>query len=131
MGRSILAIVAGYFTMAIGIVLATLAAVPLMLADPSILEITPAYLAVNVAYSGFFAAVGGYVTALVARRSEYRHASIFAGIMLVLSIATVLASGGASQEGQPPWYPYVIPAIGIGGIYVGAWFRVRRQPSER
>ena len=129
MGRSILAVVAGYFTMAIGIVLATLAAVFFMLADPTSTVPTPAYLAVNLVYSGFFATLGGYVAALVARQSEYRHASAFAGFMIVLSVVTFLVSGGASGEGQPVWYPYVILAIGIGGIYLGAWVRVRQRSS--
>ncbi len=129
MGRSILAVVAGYFTMAIGIVLATLAAVFFMLADPTSTVPTPAYLAVNLGYSGFFAALGGYVAAVVARQSEYRHALAFAGIMIVLNAVAFVVSGGASQEGQPVWYPYVILALGVGGVYLGAWFRVRQRSS--
>ena len=104
--RSILSVIAGYATMVVLVMLATVLAVKTMLPATDLqsamkLKPTPSYLAVNLAYSGLFAVLGGFVTAAVAGRAPLPHALALAVMMIVLGIVSLLQSTSGQQ---PRWY---------------------------
>lgn len=106
--RSVFAIVAGYATLAIIVIVATLVAVKLLLPSANSGP-TPPYLVINLIYSAVAAALGGYVAAFVARRAPMIHAGLLAVLFVGLSVAT----GFEAAAGQPRWYPMVIASLGV------------------
>lgn len=116
--RSILAVLTGYVTLAMIVIVATLAAVPLMLGS-AYASPTPAYIAVNLLYSGAAGVVGGYVAAKVAMRAPILHA----GLLSALMVGLYALSGFRPEPGQPGWYPAVIAAVSASGALAGGWLR--------
>ncbi len=75
--RSIRAVVAGFFAMALVVGLGTAAASKWLLSPPAagkVIQPTPAYLAVNLGLSGFAALLGGLTAARLSNRSPMGHA---------------------------------------------------------
>ena len=86
--RSIGAIVAGY----IATVILTMITIPLLgvIFPASLNPANTGWVIANIAYGAVFAGIGGYVAALVAQKSEIKHATILAVIMLVLRACPLL-----------------------------------------
>jgi peptidoglycan/LPS O-acetylase OafA/YrhL len=133
MFRSVLAVIAGYVTTTIvvmvGILLATVAFVPggLRAAMSPVTELPPAYLTANLIVSFAAALVGGFVTARIATRSRRAHVLAFAGLLFVMSLLSTIAG---RQPGQPDWYPWVVALVGIAGAAV-AWFLTKDDARLR
>ena len=111
MARSLLAVVAGYCVLAISV--RVLLGLGLGGAESA------GSLVFKLVYGTSFAAVAGYLTALIARRFEMAHAGVLAAIMVMMGLISVLLSA------EPLWYRITdatveVLAILLGG-YVRAW----------
>jgi hypothetical protein len=131
MGRSILAVLAGYLTLAAAVVavdfsLGTLfpGAFPEPV-EPGARPPTAGWLGVILLYSSVFAVLGGYVAAWVARRSERLHALAF-GLLLE---AMTLAEWYATRGWRPAWYHALLALLPIPAALLGGWLRSRRAPG--
>lgn len=105
--QSLLAVVAGFLTMAVLVGVATAAAVRTMLqpAAPGALpNVTPAYLTVNLAYSALAAIAGGFVTGRLGAEAPLIHAAVLAGLAFVMSVLSARQYAGT----QPRWYQNVL-----------------------
>ncbi len=121
--RSILAILAGYVTIVLGVTstLAILffAARDAFPGEPGPFR-GPTWILVVELVAGFACAVlGGYVCALVARRRELAHGLVLCAIMLVLG----LVSAGAESGMKPTWSSVALPVVGVLGVLLGARWR--------
>jgi len=76
--RSILSVIAGFIAIAILISVLTTIAVTVMLGGDYAAPTTP-YVIVNFIYGAACAVVGGYLTALIAKRKAVPHAAALAG----------------------------------------------------
>jgi hypothetical protein len=139
MGRSFLALLSGYATIVIIVLVLTPLAARLLIpaemlaAKPP--QLTSAYLASNFVY-GFGAAVlGGWLTAMMAPRKPMAHAGALAVVLLAFAAIGMLgaADGGteaAMATGQPPWYGPGTAVVGILGALAGGWLRSRGRVVE-
>jgi hypothetical protein len=132
MGRSVLAIAAGFFVVVI-----------LSLVTDEILHLAqvyppwgqpmyePALNALALSYRIVYTVLSGYVTARLAPRDPMRHVVIGGLIGTVLGIAGV---AGAMKVGLGPiWYPVAIaltgfPSVWLGGLLFVRSARVRQAP---
>jgi hypothetical protein len=124
MVRSIAAVVAGFATMAVSVVVGTwIAAIALLGPDTTGAGSQPsaAYLAANLLESALAAVAGGYVAARLGKSSPRKHAAALAAVVLALSVLTMAAEGPA--PGQPGWYRLALLVIGVGGALIGGWLR--------
>ena len=123
--RSIGAVLAGFFTMAVVVGLGTAAASKLLLSPPAAgkaLQPTPTYLAVNLALSGLAALLGGLTAARLSNQSPMGHAGALALLVLIMALITAFTAGGSPGESnQPGWYPFVLAILGPLGVIVGGW----------
>ena len=127
MVRSILAVIAGYLLMAGGI--GALAGVMLIVLPgiypepgkaPSL-----AFMILTFGYSAFGAVVGGYVTGVVAKRAEAKHALALGAVFVLLVIIYMMKFWGL----QPVWYPVAPILIVAPAVWLGGWLR-GRQPNR-
>lgn len=139
MVRTILAVIAGYVTLAILVMLAFSVAVaaPDFAFQPQSTSVTPAWLVYASVASVVAAAAGGAVAAWIGRGP--RPAYILAGLMLVFGIVEAIrnskkAPPNASPDQlaamsvmdkaqvavQPVWYSWSLPLLGAAGVLAGA-----------
>lgn len=130
--RNILAPLVGFivtiFIVSVGIGLAAM----LLLPPPTggqLPVLTPAYLAANLLISAVAAVAGGWVAGTIGQRASLLHAGVLAGLMLTLSLISLIAEGGAAT-GQPAWYPYAIALIGPLGALGGGWLQLQWLKSK-
>ncbi len=121
--RSVAAVLAGFSALVIGVVLATSAAGAVLRPDPT--APTAGFLAVNIAYSAGLAVLAGYLTAKAAPRAPQAHALALAGVLVFMTSAMLLGSGGRAPPGQPPWYPWLMLVLGPAGVIAGGLLRRR------
>jgi vacuolar-type H+-ATPase subunit I/STV1 len=124
--RSIGAILAAYVTT----VILTLITIPLVGAifPASLNPQNTGWVLANVGYGALFALIAGYVCAYIAQKAEMRHVLILAGIMLVLSIMTFIASLPYLEEtGQPAWYYPLLMLTGTPATILGGYLRLRQK----
>jgi hypothetical protein len=111
--RSLLAVLAGFLSMAAVVILLTTLSVKLFHLRSG--HPTPPYLVANVLYSLGAAELGGFVTAKIAQRSPIAHGIALALLMLLLSIV----SYKNHPPGQPLWYQIFLiiapPLVAIAG----------------
>ncbi len=124
MVRSLLALVLGYVVMLVsqlgGDTILT-AVAPDIMPQPG--EPTdPAYFAYRLGTGFFFIALGGYTTALLAGRSEMKHALGLATLSVVASILEVQYY----PTTQPLWYSIGLMFLSIPSALVGGYYRVRQ-----
>lgn len=123
--RSLFAIIGGYISMSVGIILTTAVVARVL---PAIIENgqpSPNYIAANLAYSAFFAVVGGYVAGLIAGREPLKHAIILA---VVCALFFLLYIGAPTPKDQPPtpiWYKIGLLVISVPSITLGGFLRQR------
>jgi hypothetical protein len=81
------------------------------------------YLWANVGYSMAFAAIGGYLTAALARHRGTLHGALLA----ILIVGLALLAGAEAGRNQPRWYPAVVTfgsaAAAVFGGYLCSRFR--------
>ena len=127
MGRSLLVVIGGYVCMSLvvmlGIVLATVAFVPgglgAAMSAPGPAGLPRNYLVANLIVSFASAWVGAWVVNRFAASSKRAHVLAFIGLLIVMAIVSALGQNPGS--GQPAWYPWVIPFVGLAGAAVGGW----------
>ena len=71
--------------------------------------------------------VGGYVTALLAGRSELKHALGLGALSIAMSILEVLTFTGQ----QPLWYSIALMFLSIPSVLIGGYFRVRQVEEAK
>ena len=123
MARGILAVVAGYIVMAIGVVTVT-GAVAVLFPTWSSPE-NAAYVIFNLGFSLVFALAGGYVTAVVAKRAPLRHAIALAALAFILAIISMVVETGP----QPRWYQLSLVIIMPPAMVLGGYLRARQVPA--
>jgi hypothetical protein len=84
-----------------------------------------AILAVVLAYSVVFSVIGGFVTALVARRRPVLHTLVLGLIQLAIGISVQLSV----WDTMPLWYHLIFLALLIPGNVLGGWVRAARMPQ--
>jgi hypothetical protein len=109
--RGFLSIVAGYFVFSITAVLLFRISGVNPYQSPAI-----EFIIGSIVYGVFFAGLGGYVCATIARRKEFMHALAVAGIIAVIAIVSIIL---APKDGQL-WSELatlllMVPAAGLGG----------------
>ena len=124
MGRSILAILAGYLTMLVGVSGALAFAAVVLLGEiptePKPFDGPAYFLWVELLISLLAAIAGGYVCALVAKDAERKHIAVLIGLMLVLSVVSIAVEAGL----KPRWSSIAVPLAGILGVWLGGRLRL-------
>jgi hypothetical protein len=117
-----LALLAGYATMAVIVVVFTVLFTRLA---PSFVgsqgNPRPAYAAVNLGYSFAGAIAGGYVTTWIARGNPLPQTLVLALIVLLLGGLSALQMRGK----QPVWYQLALMGISPFGVVAGMWVRMK------
>jgi hypothetical protein len=120
--RSILAIVAGFVTMVIVVMVFTIVSVKALHLQSG--HPTPLYLTLNVAYSVFAAMAGGYVSARIAMHHPLHHAYFLAGLIELLSLVSYFHYHGS----QPLWYQLMLCIVPPLFVIAGAVLSVKLLP---
>jgi hypothetical protein len=83
----------------------------------------------TLAFSLIYAVIAGYFTGVVAGRRETLHALVVGLILLGLNLAMQLGttSGAETTAGQPSWYLFGLPIVGLAGLTFGGWLRERQM----
>lgn len=124
--HAFMALVAGYATMAVLVIVLT---VLLQRMAPAWVGSQgaprPGYIAVNIGYSFLAAAAGGYVTALIAH--WFAHGNPLVQVLVLAVIVLLLAALSAMQSRgrQPIWYQLTLVAITPLGVMAGGALRLR------
>ena len=153
MGRAILSVIAGYFTMFVIVMVALTAAYLSMGSDkafqPGVYDISTLWISVWAAVSIIAAIAGGLVAGKIAR--SMTPVWVLIGIVLVLgglqAVGIILAPEPAAEElvrtgdvpnleamkkaRQPVWIAVLNPIIGAAGVLVGARMARPGCPSAR
>ena len=75
----------------------------------------------------FFIGIGGYVTALLAGRSEMKHALGLGALSIAMSIVSRLQYPGD----EPLWYSIALMFLAIPGALAGGYYRVRQMEEGK
>ena len=121
--RSILAVMIGFMVMMLCVIVLTLIMVKTMGLKSG--HPTPGYLAINVVYSFLAAAMGGFVTAAIARSKPAEHAAVLAFIMLVVGVFSYRHYTGL----QPFWYQAMMTVAPSLCAIAGAALYARNSPA--
>jgi hypothetical protein len=120
LGRSTLAVLAGFFACVI-LSLATDLILHLLKIFPPSGEPMwdPGLNALALAYRCVYAVASGYITARLAPRNPMRHVWVLGFIGLVMAVLGVLATSGMNLG--PRWYPIslavtALPCVWLGGV---------------
>ena len=132
LGRSFLAVLAGYLALAVAVVVLTPVAVwlfiPAEMLKKGVPTYTNAYIISNFVYSFGAAVLGGWVTARLAPKSPFPHSIALAFVMLIFALSDILAKGATeAAANQPSWYGWSVALTGAAGALVGGWFRSRQM----
>lgn len=122
--RGIGAVVAGYATMVVlvmvglfalvaALVPGGLATMKTMRENPQAMPLTPGYLGGNLVVSLLAAVVGGWVTLRIAPATANRDVVALAAVVLVMGVVSTRMEGA---QFQPSWYRIAIPLVGILGV---------------
>jgi hypothetical protein len=122
MVRAFLALLAGFATMAVLVMIVTALLAKL---TPGWVRTDgkpqPGYMFVNLGYSFLAAAAGGYVTAVVAAANPLVHVLALGMIVLALAGLSALQLKGK----QPVWYQLALVALSPLGVLAGGLVRLR------
>jgi hypothetical protein len=132
MMRSILAIVGGYISMSVGIILVSLLFGRLF---PGFVfangQASPKYIIVNLAYSAVFAMLGGYISGLIAGKEPVKHALILAALcslFFLMSLGAPMPKEGGPVE--PVWYKISLLVLLTPSVAAGGLLRFRQLRSR-
>lgn len=127
--RSILAVIAGSITWmvtALGMDLIIMSLFPQLYGEGGKVEYVPLLL-----FSGFysllFSVLGGYVTALIARRSELMHVFILGVLQLVMGIVATIKM----WDTAPVWYHVMFLTLLIPANLLGGQLRLMQKSKTR
>ena len=127
--RSLLALMLGYVVMLVsqlgGDTILTAVAPDLMPqpGEPA----DPAYFGYRLGAGFFFIGLGGYTTAVLAGRSEMKHALGLAALSVAASILEVQYY----PETQPLWYSIALMFLSIPSALAGGYYRVRQLEESK
>jgi hypothetical protein len=127
--RSLLAVVLGYVVMLVAFLGAetALTAVAPELIPQKGKPTDPLYFVFQLVTGFFFISIGGYITALLAGRSEVKHALGLGALSIAMSIVSRLEYPGD----EPLWYSIALMFLAIPAALVGGYFRARQVEEER
>ena len=120
--RAFLALLAGFATMALLVVVVT--ALLARLAPDWVGaegKPTPGYAFVNLGYSFLAAAAGGYITAWMSVENQQLHVLVLGIVVLAMSALSAMQSRGK----QPIWYALTLLALMPLGVMAGGLLRLR------
>jgi hypothetical protein len=128
--RSVLAVLAGFFAMALLTMPATIIASRVMLGTKSREDMirmtpTPPYLAVNLTFSALFAALGGYITSWIGQ--SLLDVYVLAALMFVLGLVSA-RQNMQQKTSQGRWYGITLVILGPLSALVGGWLQSRSAP---
>ena len=128
--RSVAAVLAGFISMTVLVMVGTLALVALLVPGglqrmkemrssgaQSIPEPSAGYLAANVVMSFVIAVIGGLVTQRIATHAPMAHLLALCGVMLLMGFISSRMPGSAAQ---PSWYRVAIPFVSVAGVLASA-----------
>jgi hypothetical protein len=129
MVRSILAVIAGYLAMFIGVSIffAFVMGIGLggMPQDPASFK-PPTWLYVlELVWSPIAAIAGGYVCAWIARNRPMRHVLVLVALSAVLGIISAVVEAGM----KPLWSSLAVVVLGIAGLLIGGRLRLARSAA--
>jgi hypothetical protein len=122
--RSLLAVALGYVVMLVAFIGAETALTALapelmpQMGKPT----DPLYFVFKLATGFFFISIGGYATAMLAGRSEMKHALGLGALSIAMSIVSRLKYPGD----EPLWYSIALMFLAIPAALVGGYFRARQ-----
>ncbi len=120
MGRSILAVMAGYLVMAAAVVALFAVCFP----NPDVADIpSTKFMLFSLAYGFAVAIAGGTVTAWIAKRAVMKHALALASGGLIMGIISLISGWGKA----PLWYQIGNMLVVVTGVMVGGYLRRRGQ----
>ena len=132
MGKSFLAILAGYLLMALTVAVATPIAVALFVPPEvrgaKVIILPPAYYVADFVLYFAAAVAGGWLTARIAPRNPLAHTAALTAVIAIVAVLFLAGFGGAgepSQVTQPSWYTPAISVTGVVGAMLGGVLRVR------
>ncbi len=73
-----------------------------------------------------FAIVGGYITAVVAKTAEIRHALSLGGVIVLLGLVTMVFM----QSPQPLWVQLLGLIFAVPSVYIGGVLRMRQNTRK-
>lgn len=130
LGRSLLAVLSGYFALAIVVVILTPVAARLFIPRELLLETPPryttAYIVANYVYSFAGAVLGGWVTGRLAPAKPLAHGATLGGVMVLIAISDAIRAANLAAGSVPAWYGWTIALTGAVGASVGGWWRDRQ-----
>lgn len=126
--RHVACVIFGYVVMSAGVVLTTLAATAIFpgLKDGPSLN----YIIANLIYSGFFAALGGWVTGFSAPNRPLLHAAVLGGICLMFSLAYLNMPNPPNMPAPPHWYKVALAFVVAPMILLGGFIRERQVAKK-
>ena len=130
-GRSVLAVVAGFFTgallsIAVDVILHQLHFFP-PLGEP----VSSGPLTVATIYRAVFTIFGCYITARMAPRNPMKHALILGIIGVVFSAIGAIATWNRGPAFGPHWYPVTLVIIALPCAWLGGRiFELRSAPAR-
>lgn len=122
--RSVLAVALGYVVMLVAFLGAetALTAVAPTLIPAKGQPTDPLYFVFQLVTGFFFISIGGYVTAMLAGRSEMKHALGLGALSIAMSIVSRLQYPGD----EPLWYSIALMFLAIPGALAGGYYRARQ-----
>ena len=123
--RSILAVIAGsvvWMVTALGMDAILMSIWPQWFVEGGKVESVPLLLFMMF-YSLLFSVLAGYVTAVIARRAEIKHALALGIFQLLMGIAGSIKF----WDTAPAWYHIAFLTLLVPAILLGGWLRANRQ----
>ena len=125
-GRSILALLAGFVLVVILSILTDAAMRAAGLLPPAGQPATDGPLVLATIYRTIFGVAGSYLTARLAPRAPMGHALIGGAIGLVLSIAGAAMAWGHPEKFGPSWYPLALVILAMPTAWMGGRICISR-----
>lgn len=125
--RSILAVIAGSLTWmgtALGTDTVLLLTFPQWFDDKGATRLAPVLIFMGF-YSLGFSVLGAYVTALIARRSEIKHALALGILQLAMGIMATISF----WDSAPAWYHIGFLLLLVPANVFGGWLRLRQKEN--
>ncbi|MCB1217012.1 hypothetical protein KDL44_06445 [bacterium] len=126
---SIWAVLAGYLTLSILVMLLLMVALVIV---PEWREtVSGGYLLANILLSIISAAAGGYVTARIAPASPLGHGLALGLISLLFGVLYAMNMPTEPGRPEPPeWYGVLLAVLALPSVMLGALVRVRTLPAS-
>lgn len=131
MFRSLMAVLAGYVTVAILTMAATLVATRAIIAvedpGPNTPDRTVLLLGITLSASVLAAIAGGFIAGSIASQAQSRHALALAGTLLFLG----MLSASQPHPGYPIWYGWLLAPVVASGALIGGAISATRVSRKR